>query len=257
MSELFDELIQIMSRLRGEQGCPWDKQQTHESLKPYLIEESHEVLEAIDLKDPRHLTEELGDLLLQVVFHAQIAKEKGDFSSDDVLKGLVEKLKNRHPHVFGGASAETAEEVLRDWEKNKMKEKEGKRESYLDGVPPSLPALMRAQKVQKKAARAGFDWVKKEEIFAKVEEEWDEFKKAVDLKSREEIEEEVGDLFFTLVNLARFLKMDSEQLLRQSTEKFILRFQTMEKEAKKSGQLLEKMTPAEMNQLWDQVKKVL
>ncbi len=257
MSELFDELIQIMSRLRGEEGCPWDKQQTHESLKPYLIEESHEVLEAIDLKDPRHLTEELGDLLLQVVFHAQIAKEKGDFSSDDVLKGLVEKLKNRHPHVFGGASAETAEEVLRDWEKNKMKEKEGKRESYLDGVPPSLPALMRAQKVQKKAARAGFDWVKKEEIFAKVEEEWDEFKKAVDSKSREEIEEEVGDLFFTLVNLARFLKMDSEQLLSQSTEKFILRFQTMEKEAKKSGQLLEKMTSAEMNQLWDQVKKVL
>ncbi len=255
MSKTFEELVEIMARLRGEKGCPWDKQQTHESLKPYLIEESHEVIEAIDSKDPKHLTEELGDLLLQVIFHAELAREKGDFSIEEVLRGLVEKLKSRHPHVFGDLEVHTAEEVLRNWEKNKMKEKEGSRESYLDGVPPSLPALMRAQKIQKKASKIGFDWTQKEEVVAKFEEEWKEFKEAVQSQSREEIEEEVGDLFFTLVNLARTLKHDSEQLLRRSTEKFILRFKTMEQEAKKTGLLLENLTSEEMNQLWLLAKK--
>lgn len=256
MSRYFDELIEIMVRLRGEKGCPWDKQQTHESLKPYLIEESHEVIEAIDSKDPGHLTEELGDLLLQVIFHAEIARDKGDFSIDEVLIGLIEKLKLRHPHVFGDLEVHTAEEVLRNWEKNKMKEKEGSRESYLDGVPPSLPALMRAQKIQKKASKIGFDWTKKEEVVAKFEEEWKEFTEALESESREEVEDEVGDLFFTLVNLTRNLKLDSEQLLRRSTEKFILRFKTMEQEAKKKGLLLENLTPEEMNQLWLKAKRV-
>ena len=254
MSHLFDELIKIMSRLRGDDGCPWDRQQTHDTLKPYLIEESYEVLEAIDLKDPKHLTEELGDLLLQVVFHARIAEEKGEFSIENVLKGLIEKLTKRHPHVFGGEEAPTAEKVLHNWEKNKMKEKEGARQSYLDGVPPSLPSLMRAQNVQKKAARIGFDWEKKEEVMAKVEEEWEEFKNALHKKDQNEIEEEVGDLFFSLVNLSRALKLDAEQLLSRSTEKFIFRFKTMEREAKKNGLLLENLTPEAMNQLWERAK---
>ncbi|MBI1821844.1 MAG: nucleoside triphosphate pyrophosphohydrolase [Nitrospirae bacterium] len=255
MNDLFNDLIKIMSRLRGEKGCPWDRQQTHDSLKPYLIEESYEVLEAIDLKDPKHLAEELGDLLLQVVFHAQIAEEKGNFSIEGVLKGLVEKLIKRHPHVFGGEEAPTAEKVLHNWEKSKMKEKEGIRQSYLDGVPPFLPSLMRAQKVQKKAARTGFDWEKKEDVMAKVEEEWDEFKRALDKKEQDEIEDEMGDLFFTVVNLARTLKLDSEQILRKSTDKFISRFQLMEKEAKRKGLLLEHLTPDEMNHL-NRVRKL-
>ncbi len=257
MNDLFNDLIKIISRLRGENGCPWDRQQTHESLKPYLIEESYEVLEAIDLKDPKHLTEELGDLLLQVVFHARIAEEKGEFSIEEVLQGLIEKLTKRHPHVFGGTEAPTAEKVLHNWEKSKMKEKEGVRQSYLDGVPPSLPALMRAQKIQKKAARMGFDWKKKEDVLAKVEEEWLEFKNAIDKKDQNEIEEEIGDLFFSLVNLSRTLNLDSEQLLRKSTDKFVLRFQAMEKEAKRKGPALENLTAEEMNQLWEQAKKEL
>lgn len=254
MSKSFDELVEIMAKLRSEAGCPWDRKQTHETLKPYLIEESHEVLEAIDKKDPAHLSEELGDLFLQVLFHAQIAKEKGDFSIEDVLKGLADKLTQRHPHVFGGEKAESAEEVLKNWEKNKLKEKKGKRLSYLEGVPPSLPALMRAQKIQKKASRAGFDWESREGVILKFEEEWKEFEEALTHNAPEAVEEELGDLFFTLVNLARFVKADSEQVLRSATEKFILRFQAMENELRKEGKALDTLSPAELDALWNRVK---
>ncbi|MBI1823483.1 MAG: nucleoside triphosphate pyrophosphohydrolase [Nitrospirae bacterium] len=255
MSGSFDELVDIMTRLRGEKGCPWDQLQTHKSLIPYLIEESHEVIEAIDSEDRGHLTEELGDLLLQVIFHAEIAREKGEFSIEEVLKGLIEKLKSRHPHVFGDTKLHSAEQVLMNWEKNKMMEKSGSRESCLDGVPPSLPALMRAQKIQKKASKIGFDWTQKKEVVAKFEEEWKEFKGALETNCPEEIEDEAGDLFFTLVNLARSLKLDSEQLLRGSTEKFIKRFRKMEDESKRRGVLLENLTAEEWDQLWLMAKK--
>ena len=254
MSRDFDELVEMMARLRGEKGCPWDRKQTHDSLKPYLVEESYEVLEAIDLKDSEHLAEELGDLLLQVVFHARIADEAGAFTIERVISGLVEKLKKRHPHVFEGNGLATAEEVLKNWEKNKMIEKGEKRKSVLDGVPPSLPALMRAQKVQKKASRAGFDWARREGVVDKFEEEWREFKEALEKKDPEAIEEELGDLLFTLVNLSRSLKADAEQLLRQSTHKFVARFQAVEKEAKKKGKGLEALSPAEWDGLWNLVK---
>ena len=256
MSQSFDLLIELMTRLRGDKGCPWDKQQTHESLKPYLIEETHEVIEAIDKRDSAHLEEELGDLLLQIVFHSEIEREKGGFSIDDVITGLVEKLKGRHPHVFGDADLHSSEQVLKNWEKNKMLEKKGSRESYLDGVPPTLPGLMRAQKIQKKAARAGFDWRNNEEVIEKFKEEWAELAEAMQSKNEEKIEEEMGDLFFTLVNLARTFKLDAEQTLGGSIEKFIFRFKAMERQARKNGVLLEDLDPAGLDRLWLTAKKL-
>ena len=198
----------------------------------------------------------MGDLLLQIVFHSEIEREKGGFSIDDVITGLVEKLKRRHPHVFGDADLHSPEQVLRNWEKNKMLEKKGSRESYLDGVPPTLPGLMRAQKIQKKAARAGFDWKKNEEVIEKFKEEWAELAEAIQSKNQEKIEEEMGDLFFALVNLARTLKLDAEQTLGGSIEKFIFRFKAMERQARKKGVLLENLDPAELDRLWLTAKKL-
>ena len=255
MSTAFDKLVAIMTRLRGEKGCPWDKEQTHETLKPYLIEESYEVIEAIDSGDSRNLKEELGDLLLQVVFHAEIARANGRFSIEDVLKGLTDKLVTRHPHVFGESRAETAEDVLKNWEKRKLIEKGSERESLMDGIPASLPALMRAEKIQKRASKAGFDWPDRNGIIEKFEEEWNEFKSAIKEGVPEAVEEETGDLLFTLVNLARSLRLDSEQTLRKSTEKFIFRYKDMERLAKLSGVGLENLSADELNRLWTEAKR--
>ncbi|MBI5042794.1 MAG: nucleoside triphosphate pyrophosphohydrolase [Nitrospirae bacterium] len=255
MSKRFNNLLKIMSRLRGKKGCPWDKEQTTESLKPFLIEEAYEVIEAIDEKSPEKLKEELGDLLLQVVFHAQLANERKEFDMDGILETLEEKLIRRHPHVFGDVSYEDAKEVLVQWEKIKKEEKaNSKRESMLDSVPKELPALLRAHRLQDKAARVGFDWKHINDVFAKVEEEIKEFKGAVKEKKADEIEDELGDIFFALVNVARFLEINPEDALRKTISKFISRFRYIEEKAKEAKRELSDMTLEEMDKFWEEAK---
>ncbi|MBI5181393.1 MAG: nucleoside triphosphate pyrophosphohydrolase [Nitrospirae bacterium] len=271
MSKRFNNLLKIMSRLRGKRGCPWDKEQTRESLKPFIIEEAYEVIEAIDEKSPEKLKEELGDLLLQVVFHAQLAKERKEFSMEDILETLEEKLIRRHPHVFqspqppftkGGTRGDyrgeggiDAKEVLVQWEKIKKEEKaNSKRESMLDSVPKELPALLRAHRLQDKASRVGFDWRHIDDVFAKVEEEIKEFKGAVKEKKADEIEDELGDIFFALVNVARFLEINPEDALRKTISKFISRFRYIEEKAKEAKRELSDMTLEEMDKFWEEAK---
>lgn len=255
MSKRFNNILKIMSRLRGKKGCPWDKEQTTESLKPFLIEEAYEVIEAIDEKSPEKMKEELGDLLLQVVFHAQLAKERNDFDMEDILTTLEEKLIRRHPHVFGDLSYEDAKEVLVQWEKIKKQEKANiKRESMLDSVPKELPALLRAHRLQDKASRVGFDWKHIDDVFKKVEEEIKEFKGAVEKKKPDEIEDELGDIFFALVNVARFLEINPEDALRKTISKFISRFRYIEEKAKEAKRELSDMTLEEMDKYWEEAK---
>jgi tetrapyrrole methylase family protein/MazG family protein len=251
----FKELLDIMALLRGENGCPWDKEQDHTSLKRYLIEETYEVLEQIDAKDKDKLCDELGDLLLQVVFHSQIARENGDFDMDDVITGICRKLISRHTHIFGNDKADTADEVLQNWEKIKKKEKGFESQTgILKDVPSNLPALMRSFKVQQKAAQVGFDWDDLEDVMAKVEEEIQELKDVYKSKNVERITDEMGDAFFSLVNLARFLKVQPELALTGTINKFIKRFEYIELESGKAGRKLEDMSLAEMNELWDEAK---
>ena len=245
----FEDLKRIMKELR--QKCPWDRKQTYESLKKYLIEETYEVIDAIDKKDWEALKEELGDLLLQPVFHATIAEEEGKFNIDDVVDHLCKKLIERHPHVFGEEEAKTAEEVLKNWEKRKLE----KRSSVLEGVPKHLPALMRAEKLQKKAAKVGFDWRNIEEVKEKVNEEWNEFQKAIESGNKGEIEHEFGDLLFALVNLARFLNIDPEEALQKANERFIKRFSYVERKVKESGKPWEEFTLGELNRFWEEAKR--
>ncbi len=252
----FTELVEIMARLRGENGCPWDRQQTHESLKPYLVEEAYEVLEAIDEQDASTLCEELGDLTLQVVFHAQLAEEAGAFARADVLAAICEKLKRRHPHVFGDVVAETAQEVLFNWEQIKHAERrrlQGKA-SLLDGVPRELPALLRAHRLQEKASRVGFDWAEAREVLRKVEEEMAELRGAMDGQAPERVEAELGDLLFALVNLGRFLAVNPEEALRKTIARFIRRFQYIEESLARQGQTPGTVTLQEMDALWEQAK---
>jgi len=251
----FEELVELMHRLRGEGGCPWDREQTRESLKPFLIEEAYEVLEALDEGDLEKYKEELGDLLLQAVFHAQIAREQREFTIEDVLRTLVEKLVRRHPHVFGEAKASSAHEVLHNWElmkRDERREKEGKA-SALEGVPKELPALLRAQRLQDKAARVGFDWKHIEEVWGKVEEEFGELREAVQERP-ERVEAEFGDLLFALVNLSRFLEVNAEEALRKSIARFIARFRYIEEEMARRGKALEKASLDEMDALWEEAK---
>jgi tetrapyrrole methylase family protein / MazG family protein len=252
----FTELVEIMARLRGQNGCPWDRQQTHGSLKPYLVEEAYEVLEAIDEQDAAKLCEELGDLTLQVVFHAQLAEEAGAFAIADVLAAICEKLKRRHPHVFGDVVAETAQEVLFNWEQIKQTERrrlQGKA-SLLDGVPRELPALLRAHRLQEKASRVGFDWSEAREVLLKVEEEMAELRAAMDSQAPERVEAELGDLLFALVNLGRFLAVNPEEALRKTIARFIRRFQYIEEALARRGQTPDKVTLQEMDALWEQAK---
>ncbi|NLY11130.1 MAG: nucleoside triphosphate pyrophosphohydrolase [Firmicutes bacterium] len=243
-----------MRELRSEHGCPWDREQTHQSLKKYLIEETYEVLEAIDEGDPSAICEELGDVLLQIVFHAQIADENKHFNMEDVITGICNKLVRRHPHVFADVKVENAEEVARNWEAIKQDERSNVEfTSILDGIPKSLPALSKAEKVQLKAAKYGFDWDRLEDVLTKLDEELTELKAA--LKDNERIEEEFGDLLFSLVNISRFISIDAESALQRATNKFIKRFQYIEKEAAKRGQSLESMTLNEMDKLWEMAKK--
>ncbi|MCM8709567.1 nucleoside triphosphate pyrophosphohydrolase [Clostridium sp. SYSU_GA19001] len=252
----FHDLLAIMDTLRGEDGCPWDKEQTHESLKRYLIEECYEVLEAIDEKNEDMLIEELGDVLLQVVFHARIGKEEGYFDMSDVIKGISNKMIERHPHIFGKVKAETSEEVLKNWDEIKKKEKGF--ESYteeLRHVPKNLPALMRAEKVQAKARKVGFDWDKVEDALNKVFEEFNEVKDVYKGKNRAKILEEVGDLIFAVVNVCRFLDIEPENALNYTIEKFINRFEYIEKVALSKGMKLKEMTLEQMDALWEEAKQ--
>ena len=248
-----EQLLRIMARLRAPDGCPWDREQSHATLRQSVIEEAYEVAAAINSGDDANLREELGDLLLQVVFHAQMASERGDWNFDTVASGIVEKLVRRHPHVFGSENASDSAAVLTRWEEIKRAEKgTTAAASALDGVSEGLPSLMRAEKVQKKAAKVGFDWSELPPVVAKVREEIAEVEGA--LGDADKVEEEVGDLLFAVVNLARKLKVDGEGALQRATDKFATRFRQVESIARERGLALEKMTLAEMDEIWDAVK---
>jgi tetrapyrrole methylase family protein/MazG family protein len=267
MADRFDTLIQLMARLRAPDGCPWDRKQTHASLKPYLLEETYEVLEAIDHSDVKKLREELGDVLLQILFHAQIASETGAFTIHEVLELLADKLIRRHPHVFAKADGAddtlSPDQVYAKWEHIKRTERKasGRPESALAGVPNTLPALLRAFQVQARASRVGFDWPHTSEgtaqVLAKIEEELGELQDAVrrsETLPAPAIEAEFGDLFFALVNLSRFLKVNPEDALRGATNRFVDRFRHMEAAAIKAGRTLDTMTLQELDGLWDDAK---
>lgn len=275
MSERFSKLIDLMATLRAPNGCPWDRKQTHESLKPYLLEEAYEVLETIDHRDNAKLKEELGDVLLQVIFHSQIASEASTFTIDDVVDHLATKLVRRHPHVFGDPDAATkptnGEQVLSQWEEIKRAERQaaGGAQSALDGVPKALPALLRAYQVQARASRVGFDWshdaIGLADVFKKIAEEIGELQSALaaeaapssSASSRDEVAGELGDLLFSLVNLARFLKINPEDALRLSTNRFVDRFVLVETQAAEQQRPLSSMTAAELDGLWENAKRRL
>jgi len=267
MSQSFDRLTKILARLRSHRGgCPWDLKQTPTSLKPFLIEEVYEVIEAIESKSNARMIEELGDLLYQVLFHAQIAKERGRFTIQDVLKATADKMVRRHPHVFGSGAhrrwaglvrrRRTAEDVLVRWEELKADEKGNRhRTSVLDGIPKQLPALLRAQQLQARAARVGFDWTAVEPVLEKVREEFREFEKARRSRLKIRMTEELGDVLFALVNLARFLKINAEDVLRKTSQRFIQRFRYIERAAAKKGRPVQDLSLSEMNRLWEEAKR--
>ena len=249
----FDDLVGVMRMLRSEEGCPWDREQSHGSLKPYIVEETYEVLDAIDRGDDEELREELGDLLLQIVFHAQIASEDGRFTIEDVARSIVQKLKRRHPHVFGDVQVENSQQVLKNWEE--IKRGEGK-SSVLDGVPRGLPALLKARRVQDKVRRVGFDWEDPAGAFDKVREEFEEIQKALREGNRNGIEEEFGDILFSLVNVSRFLDIDAEESLRRTIDKFSRRFRYMEDRIAERGEgPIEDLSLEELDALWEESKK--
>lgn len=274
----FRRLVDIMEALLSEQGCPWDRKQTHKTLKPYVIEEAHEVCEAIDDEDPLELRGELGDLGLQIVFHAALARREGTFNIDDVYTAICDKLIRRHPHVFAEIDAEDADAVLRNWEQIKREERQekaggnGRQPSALDGVPKALPALQRAQRLQTKAARVGFDWGDVAPVFDKIREETSELEEEIAALSeqigapalknqpeeipldRDRVEDELGDLLFAIVNLARFLKIDPEQALQHTNRKFYSRFRYIEKRLAEKDRLPADCTLEEMDALWEEAK---
>jgi MazG family protein len=290
--ERFEKAVGIMARLRAPGGCPWDREQTFDSIKPYTLEEAYEVLEAIDSRDWDELTGELGDLLLQVLFYAVMAKEQGTFSIDDVLDRLSQKLINRHPHVFGDVKADTSSEVLRNWEAIKAEEKkkrleargaqtakdEKELESILAGVSSAIPALMEAYKLSSRAARIGFDWPNIDSLFEKLQEETQELQEQLQLfpepgpqpaargvagsggqrvpeDLRHRLEDEVGDLFFVLVNIARYLSLDPESALRKTNRKFKRRFRWMEEQLRQSGRGPQQAAMDELESLWQEAKR--
>lgn len=251
----FDRLVEIFELLRAPGGCPWDAQQTHKSIARCAVEEAYELVDAIDGNDVNHLREELGDVLLQVLFHSTIAHELGEFTIQDVINDLADKLIYRHPHVFGNESVADSGEVIRNWERLKKKE-QGKtdRESILDGIPEALPALLQARKIQSKVSRVGFDWQDTDGVVEKVKEEAGELLQAIERNDVEEIAGEIGDLLFSVVNLARFAGVDPESALRRTNRKFRKRFSMIESEAKKRGIPLEEMSLQEMDEIWERAK---
>ncbi len=249
----FTRLCEIVAKLRAPGGCPWDGEQTHESLLPQLIEEAYEVAGAVRAKDDANFREELGDLLLLIVMHAEIAREAGRFKIDNVIDEVTEKLIRRHPHVFGKSDARDSGAVLKQWESIKRAEKTGKH--YFDGLPAALPALMRAQKAQSKAARVNFDWSELRDVIAKIEEEVAEAKSAISSQGRRAIEDEIGDLLFAVVNLARKCKLDAESALQTATDKFVARFNRLEEELQSRGKKLGDVDLVEMDEIWNAIKR--
>jgi ATP diphosphatase len=252
-----ERLRAIMHRLRAPGGCPWDAEQTHGSLVSNLIEEAYETVDAIQRCDLKHLEEELGDLLLQVVFHSELAEEAGHFDFDAVARGISDKLVRRHPHVFATSGAATSEAVLKQWDEIKRGEKGTGEESFLHGVGKGLPALLRASKLQKKAAKVGFDWPTETGVLVKIREELMELEAAIDAQELDAVDEELGDLLFSVVNLARFRKLDPEIVLASANEKFERRFNEMEKLLKVSGMTLDEATERQMDDAWEAAKKAL
>jgi len=249
------ELLDIMARLRSEKGCPWDKVQTRETLKPYIIEEAYEVIEAIEEKDPEKIKEELGDLLFQIVFQSQVAMENKEFNMADIIERVGRKMVSRHPHVFGSADCRTPDEVVAQWEV--LKKHEGKlRDSILEGVPSALPSLLRAHRLQKRAAGAGFDWEKIDDVLKKLDEEITEFREALEIGDKDSIEDELGDIIFMLVNVSRFIGVNPEDAHRKAIGKFVRRFRHIEKTAAAQGRTLSDMTLQEMDMLWDEAKEM-
>jgi XTP/dITP diphosphohydrolase len=253
MSELSDSflaLVKIMDELREQ--CPWDKKQTIQTLRPLTIEETYELADAITDNDWKGVKEELGDIMLHLLFYAKIGSEQQQFTLQEVLEGISAKLIHRHPHIYGDVKVQDEEEVKRNWEKLKMKE--GKK-SVLGGVPTSLPAIVKATRIQEKAKQVGFEWDNKEDVWKKVQEEMEELQEAIQTKTQEDIEEEFGDVLFSLANYARFLQVDAEGALEKTNKKFIRRFQEMESIALASGKELTTMSLDEMDQIWNQVKQ--
>lgn len=251
----FASLVAIMKRLRAPGGCPWDAEQTHESLMRYLLEETYEVIEAIESKSPELLREELGDLLLQPVFHAAIAEEAGRFTMDDVIQTLCDKLIRRHPHVFGDLEITDSNAQIENWERIKKIEMGEKRKSALSGVPPQLPALLKAQKITEKAARVGFDWEHVDQVVAKVMEELHEFEEAMIGGNNDRMEAELGDLLFAIVNLGRFLSINPEEALRKTINRFEHRFQYVEESLHTQGRQMNNTSLKEMDRLWEEAKQ--
>jgi MazG family protein len=251
-----DRLRQIMARLRGPEGCPWDREQTLESLGTFVIEEAYEVLEAIAAGLPGPLKEELGDLLFQIVFQARVAEEKGDFDLEDVMEAIGDKIVRRHPHVFASGRLETSDQVLAQWERIKQEERRGSRDaSLLSGVPGALPALLKALRISTKAARVGFDWDRIEDLLGKVEEEMAELREALRAGERTAVEEELGDLLFTIANVARKAGVDPEMALQGANRKFVARFRHVESRLKGEGRALAPEHRARMEALWQEAKK--
>ncbi|MHC4321798.1 MAG: nucleoside triphosphate pyrophosphohydrolase [Planctomycetota bacterium] len=260
LSSNFKNLVEIMETLRSKDGCPWDKEQTHESLKSCLIEEVYEIVDAVDSKDSEGLKEELADLFFLIIFYCKIADDSNTFDINNVLEACLEKMTRRHPHVFGDKSAKDASEALNQWNEIKKKEKELKQndknsnKSIVDNVPIHMPALQKAQKVQKKVARVGFDWEVIEDVIAKVHEELEEVKAAINNEGNERVAEEIGDLLFAVVNLSRFLKLDSEDLLRKSISKFTGRFKKVEMQVAALGKKIEECSLSELDGIWNEIK---
>lgn len=272
MSQAFHDLVGVIARLRSPDGCPWDIKQTHESLKPFLLEEAYEVLEALDTQDPRHLREELGDLLLQILLHAHIESEKQAFSIEDVITDLTHKLIRRHPHVFTAASDEApkldSEQVVNQWEAIKRAERSTEQgdDSILAGIPASLPSLLRAHQIQKRAARVGFDWDTPNQVVEKLDEELEELRVAAsrlpvsnpsvrEAETNAAVEHELGDVLFTIVNVTRFLRINPEEALRKANNRFIARFRQMERQSAQEGKDLQEMTALEWDTLWEAAKR--
>jgi tetrapyrrole methylase family protein/MazG family protein len=250
----FDTLMELMRRLRAPGGCPWDAEQTHESLKRYLLEETYEVMEAIDAGSVPMMKEELGDLLLQVVFHAVIAEESGKFDMNGIIETLNDKLIRRHPHVFADLEVKDIDQLIENWEKIKKKEKGAARKSALSGVPSHLPALLKAHKISEKAARVGFDWSRADEVFAKVLEELKEFEETMLDGNQERMEAELGDLLFAIANLGRFLSLNPEDALRKTIARFMRRFEHIENSLHKSNREIGDASLYEMEKLWEEAK---
>ncbi|TXL63450.1 nucleoside triphosphate pyrophosphohydrolase [Cerasibacillus terrae] len=255
LNHTFPKLRNVIQTLRGPEGCPWDKKQTHESLREYAMEEVYELIEAIEREDDEGIVEELGDILLQVMLHSQIGEDNGFFSVDDVIRSITEKMIHRHPHVFKDVTADTADEVEKNWDLLKQEEKGKNRTSVLDGIPPQLPSLLKAYKLQKKAAKVGFDWEETSAVWGKLEEELSEVREAIAENQQEEIEKEFGDVLFVLTNLMKHYKINPEIALNRTNQKFITRFSYIEDKLKEKQKDINKVSLKEMDMLWDGAKE--